>query len=408
MFRRLVFAVGLVAVVVLAAAAAIAAVFLAWRMPAERREEQTFSEKVRMDDGPHVTWIDGRTVRVAEVRFDRGRRVFTAGDRTLACQDAIPVVASIDPNARVDCSPPPAIAPPADVTAPLVAAVSDVHGHYRNFAALLRGAGIVDERLDWSFGSNHLVVAGDVVDKGPEITRSLWLVKKLEQQALQAGGRLHFLLGNHEFLALTGASRINDRKYIDLTGSLGIPYAQLFAPATELGRWIRRHGVGVRVNDTLFVHGGIPASLLDGDVSLEEINRVAMATLAAEGLRAWTPRERRVAEAVWGRDGVTSSRSYFDRSVPVGFWRALRGDLRENRSAKPLLARALEHFQCERIVVGHTETRRIVSLFGGRLVGICLRLPAFDVVGAGAPPELLLIDGRRLFRVTADGRRIAL
>ena len=55
----------------------------------------------------------------------------------------------------------------------VVAAVSDVHGHYHHLAALLQRSG-VDARFDRSFGANHMVVADDIVDRGPEITRSLW------------------------------------------------------------------------------------------------------------------------------------------------------------------------------------------------------------------------------------------
>ena len=279
--------------------------------------------------------------------------------------------------------------------------MSDVHGHYHHLAALLQRAGVVDARLDWSFGVNHLVVAGDILDKGPEITRSLWFVRKLERQAAAVGGRVHYLLGNHEYLALTGASRINNRKYIELTNSLGIAYADLFSPTTELGRFIRQHGVAVRVNDTLFVHAGVGPSVVAADVSLEALNRIARETIGARPGGALDAR----AKLVWGRDGVTSYRGYFDRSFPFGFWRALHGDLREGRGAEDWVRRALARYGARRLVVGHTEVREITRLLGDRLVAICQRMPFTDLVDQSSRAELLLIEGTRVSRIGLDGRR---
>ena len=43
--------------------------FLAWRIPNEREEERLFTAHVHRDDGPHVTWLDDRTVRILELLF---------------------------------------------------------------------------------------------------------------------------------------------------------------------------------------------------------------------------------------------------------------------------------------------------------------------------------------------------
>jgi len=386
-------------------AAVLFGAFLAWRIPREREEDRLFKAHVQRDDGPHVTWLDDRTVRVSSFRFDASREEYERQEVTSRCDDAGPLVAALDPNAWIECngSTP---EPVAAATARVVAAVSDVHGHFNHLAALLQRSGVVNARLDWSFGANHLVVAGDIVDKGPQITRSLWLVKKLERQAAEAGGRVHYLLGNHEYLALAGTSRINDRKYIELTGSLGIRYADLFSNATELGRWIREHGVVVRVNDTLFVHAGIARSVVDAGVSLEGLNRIARETLDRANPASSTVDRR--AALVWGRDGITSYRGYFDRSFPIGFWRAFQGDLREGPGADEAVARALESYGARRMVVGHTEGRQITSFVDGRLLAICQGMPFTDFVGDESRLELLLIDGSRAWRVGLDGNRQAM
>ena len=78
-----------------------------------------------------------------------------------------------------------------------VAAMGDVHGNYNHLILLLENGGVVDADLNWSWGAGHLVFNGDVFDKGPGVTESLWLIYKLEQQAEAAGGMVHYLLGNH-------------------------------------------------------------------------------------------------------------------------------------------------------------------------------------------------------------------
>lgn len=404
MLRRLVHLVGLVVVLFVAAAAAAFGGFVAWRRSGEAREDAAFRAHVRLQDGPHATWVDGERLRIARAWFDPHAGRYAAVEQTLPCQAAAAAAAAIDPNATIDCQPAePRI--PATASARVVAAISDVHGHYNHLARLLQSAGVVDGQLDWAFGANHLVIAGDILDKGPEITRALWLVKKLERQARDAGGHLHFLLGNHEYLALTGRSRISDRKYIELTSALGVAYPSLFSPATELGRWIRGHGVAVRINDTLFVHAGLSPDLVARGVPIDRLNKLARESLSTDGLRAWSPEDLAVTELIWGRQGVTSYRAYFDRSLPLGFWRALRGDLRENRAATATLAAGLDRYGSRRIVVGHTETRRILKLFEGRLVAICQRMAEFDHVDPEARAELLLIEGGRLTGVTAGGMR---
>ncbi|HSK08708.1 MAG TPA: metallophosphoesterase [Vicinamibacterales bacterium] len=407
MLRRLIFFLGLLVFSLATAALVLFGAFLAWRIPREKAEARVFQAEVRLDDGPHVTWLPDNRVRVSEIRFERTRDEFQVLDRVLSCAEAQVAAASIDPNARFDCVPKPASVCSVAL-APLVAAVSDVHGHYRHLATLLRQAGVVDQRLDWAFGAGHLVVNGDVLDKGPEVTRCLWLIKKLEQQAGEAGGQLHFLLGNHDHLALTGRSRINDQKYIKLADATGIAYASLFSPATELGRWIRRHGVAVRVNDSLFVHGGISPALLDAGATLDELNGIARSNLSEEGVRSWSSQERLISSLIWGQEGLVWYRGYFDRSFPLGFWRTFRGDLRENQAAEAAISRVCSQYGCRRIVVGHTDGREIRSLFGGRLVAISQRLGMFDVLDDGARGEVLLIDGRALTRVTITGQRLPL
>jgi len=47
-------------------------------------------------------------------------------------------------------------------------AISDMHGQYFVTVDLLKKYGIIDEEFNWSFGKGHLIVNGDIFDRGDE------------------------------------------------------------------------------------------------------------------------------------------------------------------------------------------------------------------------------------------------
>ena len=48
-----------------------------------------------------------------------------------------------------------------------IAAFSDIHGQYDLLVRLLVNNKIVDKDLNWIFGKGHLVIVGDIFDRGP-------------------------------------------------------------------------------------------------------------------------------------------------------------------------------------------------------------------------------------------------
>jgi len=56
---------------------------------------------------------------------------------------------------------------------------------------LLQVNGVIDHALNWSYSSGHLVLIGDMVDRGNNVVPLLWLIYKLEGEAKLAGGDVH-------------------------------------------------------------------------------------------------------------------------------------------------------------------------------------------------------------------------
>ena len=48
-----------------------------------------------------------------------------------------------------------------------VVAMADVHGAFEAMVDTLQEAGVIDEQLAWSGAATHLVIVGDLLDRGP-------------------------------------------------------------------------------------------------------------------------------------------------------------------------------------------------------------------------------------------------
>ena len=88
-----------------------------------------------------------------------------------------------------------------------IVAMSDIHGAYDQFTATLKRAGVVGDGLSWTGGKTHLVIVGDMLDRGPRSRDVMDLLMRLEDEAAEAGGMVHVLIGNHEAMNLVGDLR---------------------------------------------------------------------------------------------------------------------------------------------------------------------------------------------------------
>ncbi len=105
-----------------------------------------------------------------------------------------------------------------------IGVITDIHGEYNIYIDLLKAAGIIDRNLNWKFGKGHLVVLGDIFDRGSMVNEVLWHLFGLEKQAEKAGGMVHVLLGNHEFLVLRKDLSFINEKYKEDEAISGIRY----------------------------------------------------------------------------------------------------------------------------------------------------------------------------------------
>jgi hypothetical protein len=335
---------------------------------------------------------------------------------------ARPVPAAQQPNARPAC----------DLrTTERVVAVGDVHGSYDGLAAILRTAGIIDARARWSGGRAILVQTGDVVDRGPDERKALDLLRRLEGEAMRAGGRVYPLLGNHEFMRMIGDWRyvsaeelaafrtadsadLRERAYAIVLADvqrraqeqqqpppdeaafraefvkeipLGyIEMKQAFTATGVYGKWLRERYAVIRINGIVFLHGGIST---------------ATAALGCAGINDAVRRDLAVPNPTPEQTLAMLSSS---ETGPLWY----RGLAEEAEPAfAPALTNILELLGARMIVVGHTVPAdfRITRRFDGRVIQIDTGMLG-GTFYPGGMPSALEIRGDTLTAIYPSGREL--
>ncbi len=262
-----------------------------------------------------------------------------------------------------------------------IVALSDIHGQYDLAIEILRNNQIIKEDLSWNYGKGHLVIAGDIFDRGDQVTEVLWFVYELEKQAKQAGGMVHFLLGNHEYMVLHKDLRYLHEKYNAVSKLLKIDYDDLFGKETVLGRWLRSKPTILKINEHTFVHGGISNDFISkAGFDIESIN---------ETMRKSIDRNKKEMKA------TDFYSTYYGRSGPIWY----RGYFYDNLSDQTIDS-VLNRTSSKHIVVGHCSNETVVSLFDNKIFGVD------SSIKKGRYGEVLFLLGNEFFRGTKDGKKI--
>lgn len=342
-------------------------------------------------DGPHI-WIRGDQAEVMSIEpaapeADDERSTVTRRSLTRDELLATRIPCIVDDAARtrfeIEVRAEHPIAPASWPQPQRLLATSDIEGNFDVLVRILRSQGAVDESLAWSFGANHLVVLGDSVDRGDNVTQVLWLLYRLDGEARRAGGAVHVLLGNHEAMLMRGDGRYIAEKYRQLLAATGLPIEEYFSAESELGRWLRTKHAMVRIGDDLFVHAGIGPRFLERRLSIDETNDLVRAQL---GVR----RPEGDAGLVLGGEGPL-----WYRGLVVATDAVPKADAQH-------VAEVLEAYGVRRVLVAHTLVDRISSDYDGRVVRIDLRHPRSSADGVA---RALLIEGGASFVVGDDGTK---
>ena len=269
-----------------------------------------------------------------------------------------------------------------------IVAVGDVHGDFEAFTSVLRGAGVIGAGNKWTGGKTHLVQVGDIPDRGPDTRKIMDLLMTLEKQARQAGGMVHALIGNHEAMDMYGdlryvtpeefaafrdanSERMRNLYYDQFVENLKnttpkeslpdfddafktrwmaehppgwVEHRAQFSSDGKYGKWIRSHDAVIKINDTVFLHGGISPKY--ANTRMRDFNKEVAAEL--EDFK------KLEGGMVMDDDGPLWYR---------GLAQGSEAELGDHVSG------VLERLGAKYIVIGHTPTRGMVTpRFGGRVL----------------------------------------
>lgn len=265
-----------------------------------------------------------------------------------------------------------------------VAVISDIHGQFDMMVKLLRQHGVIDSNNRWAFGKGHLVVNGDIAGRGDQVTDAFWLVYQLEIQATAIGGKVHYLVGNHEQMLLTGDHRYLHQKYVESAALMGVSIQEMYGENSILGVWLRKRPAFVKIDDYLFVHAGVSPDFVRRSLTETKTNKMFYSYIL--GSKRPSRKLNSTIDFLNGEGGPLWYRGYF-----------VEGEIDGNG-----LDSILNYFNVKRMIVGHTSLRRVTAMHRGRIIAVDSNIKE------GVDGEILLIEGGQYFRGTQRGEKLPL
>ncbi|MFC1786341.1 metallophosphoesterase, partial [Candidatus Neomarinimicrobiota bacterium] len=199
----------------------------------------------------------------------------------------------------------------------------------------------------------------------------------------EAGGFVHFILGNHEVKALRGDLKYVTPNYFKLAEVLSIPIPDLYKMNTLWGRWLRSKNVIIKIDDLLFVHGGIHPEIVTEDYTITKINRIMRENI---DLSLDEIKKDSTLSFLFRKNGPIRYRGFFQPDTLA--------EVSNNQITK-----ILNYFDVEKIVVGHTSGEHIYTSHNNRVICVDGRI----MYGLGS--EVLLIKKNKYSVIDKEGNK---
>jgi hydrogenase maturation factor len=268
--------------------------------------------------------------------------------------------------------------------------VSDIEGNFNALHSLLIANGVMNQQFEWIYQDGHLVVLGDLVDKGSNVTQCLWLIYHLESRARAHGGHVHFILGNHEMMNLTLDVRYVPEKCLALAQKVtkienpSLAYWHLLKRNNVLLNWIKGKNCMEKIGDLLFVHAGISPEMITRKLSIEKINETVREFISSEAAPT------RLAEFLLGKSG------------PLWYRGLVASNNGYEKASESQVDTILDFYGVKKIIVGHTLVDNISSDYHGRVLRADVKHSESKL---SEESQALLIEGGVFYRVSGNGSK---
>lgn len=268
--------------------------------------------------------------------------------------------------------------------------ISDIEGNFDALHSLLIANSVMNLKYEWTFGDGQLVLLGDMMDKGKNVTQCLWLIYHLESQARSSGGSVHFILGNHDTMNLTLDVRYVHEKYLALAQKVSridnpsLAYWHLMKHNNVLLQWLKGKNCIEQIGDLLFVHGGISREILEEELSIKDLNDICRQFLNEE----WPANE--LTELVFGKNGPLWYRGLVEETADG------------EKVSEDFVDELLTFYKASKIVVGHTLVEAISTDYHGKVVRVDVKHPE---IKSSKKSQALLIESSRFYRIDGTGSK---
>ena len=193
---------------------------------------------------------------------------------------------------------------------------------------------------------------------------------------------------NVKLMIMFGNTRDISRKYEYLSRYLEFNLGQFYGKDFEIGKWLRSKKAVVKINNNLFVHGGISPEFLNTGINMPDLNNLIYKYLNSE----LDSTEIADAELIIGYKGPFWYRGYF------GKWNG------SEQITEELVDKTLGFFNVSKIIVGHTNVKEITGLYNGKIYATDIPYYLYDEIVL----QGLLIEGETFYCVYPDGKRVKL
>jgi len=256
--------------------------------------------------------------------------------------------------------------PPTTFYAPCrrIVVIGDVHGDLWVLIQALRGAGVINQNLQWTAQppDTTVVQLGDQVDSALRGNISPWekipdidvllFMNHLASIAAVHGGKVISLIGNHELMNVFGSFEYVSPTSMALTGGQ-LQRRARFAPGGDIALLLAQRPVVVRIGSFVFCHAGLlPDHIRKINGRIDMLNIVMYKVLRRFPI--FQMDHEVLQEVIISMEGMLWTRKYFEA-------------LQKPEEMSALATEVTTLLNCKAIVVGHTVMEHITPVSGGRI-----------------------------------------
>ncbi|WP_421920867.1 metallophosphoesterase [Marinifilum sp.] len=333
-------------------------------------------------EGPHIKYNSKNRIEVFYIQHDSIKNVTKKISKSLRYKNDTLTFKGFAGSDTATYIIPKYIRPQSGIykKADKIIVFGDIHGEFNALKGLLRYNKVIDEKNKWIFGNGHIVFTGDVFDRGAKVSECLWLIFQLEIQAKKAGGRVHYIIGNHEMMVLLNDDRYVNNTYKHTARHLKWHYSNFFNKSTVLGEWLRSKNTIMKIGDQLFVHGGISPQFLEKKLKIDDVNvkmryhlnnytQLKDTALVDLFLYSCSP--------LWYRGYLSRTPNYDKISITE-------------------VIKTLAFYEATVIIFGHTPVSRVYPFYSFKLIAMDVPIGDPNFID-----QALLIENQKYYRIFA-------